>query len=205
MWCRISLAWREGAGRGTAGGEGVGVGQGGGGQTWGGGGRTEHLWRSLLAAAAAAVTAFSCRRCHDRRCCSYLLCVRLSAANRLLQPCRPPTRLPSLVTPPRPSPAHLDLNVRCLALGATQGLMDHDAAVGQAVALALVAGRQQEGAHGGGQAHAHGGHVGADVAHGVKHSHACVASRGGGGVRVSGRPWQQGHGPSARGRLCLAA
>ena len=31
----------------------------------------------------------------------------------------------------------LDLNISGLALGATQGLVDHDAAVGQAVALAL--------------------------------------------------------------------
>ena len=71
-------------------------------------------------------------------------------------------------------PTHLNLNVCRLALSATKGLVDHDAAVGQAVTLALVARGEQEGTHGGGQAHAHGGHVGADVAHRVKHRHSCT-------------------------------
>lgn len=75
--------------------------------------------------------------------------------------------------PPCRLTAHLDFNVSRLALGTTQGLVNHDAAVGKAVPLALMARRQQEGTHGRCQAHAHGGHVGADVAHGVKHRHAC--------------------------------
>jgi len=82
-----------------------------------------------------------------------------------------PTMLPTFdhhthkqYQPSSTSSTHLDLNVGGLALGATQGLVDHDAAVGQRVALALVARGQQEGAHRGGQPHAHGGPCGSEVA-----------------------------------------
>ena len=44
----------------------------------------------------------------------------------------------------------LDLNVRLLALGATQRLMDHDARVGQAVALAWGRGGEADGGGPGG-------------------------------------------------------
>ena len=61
----------------------------------------------------------------------------------------------------------LDLDVGRLALRAAAGLVDHDAGVGQREALALGAGGQQHGAHGGGLPDADGAHVGLDELHGV--------------------------------------
>src|SRR5690606_21726627 len=46
----------------------------------------------------------------------------------------------------------LDLDVRGLALGTARRLVDHDAGIGQGIALALGSGGQQERAHAGGQA-----------------------------------------------------
>ena len=90
-----------------------------------------------------------------------------------------PAAAPSTAPPP-----HLDLDVRGLALGAAERLVDHDARVGQRVALALLPRREQEGAHGRRQPHADGGDVGAHVAHRVKHGHAC----GGGGRGCASGP-----------------
>ena len=53
------------------------------------------------------------------------------------------------------------------ALGAGQGLMDHDAGVGQGVALALGAGGQQDSAHARRLADAVGRHVARHVLHRV--------------------------------------
>src|SRR5690606_10495125 len=61
----------------------------------------------------------------------------------------------------------LDGDVRGLGLGAARGLVDHHPAVGQDVALALAAGRQQEGSHRAGLADADGADVGLDETHGV--------------------------------------
>ena len=66
----------------------------------------------------------------------------------------------------------LDLDVRGLALRASEGLVDHDSGVGQRVAFPLRSRGQEEGPHGGGQADADGGDVGADEAHGVEDGHA---------------------------------
>mmetsp|Transcript_23991 Transcript_23991/g.45269 ORF Transcript_23991/g.45269 Transcript_23991/m.45269 type:complete len:228 (-) Transcript_23991:130-813(-) len=49
----------------------------------------------------------------------------------------------------------LDSNVRCLTLGPAQGLMDHNARVGEAFSLALRSGGEEERAHGSGHAKAH--------------------------------------------------
>ena len=68
--------------------------------------------------------------------------------------------------------AGMDLDVRGLTLGAAQRLVDHDARVGQAEALALGAGRQQEGPHAGGHAHAQRGHIGLDEVHRIVDGHA---------------------------------
>ena len=46
------------------------------------------------------------------------------------------------------SRAGLDLDVRCLALRAAEGLVDHDARVRQAAALPRGPGAEEEGAHG---------------------------------------------------------
>ena len=54
----------------------------------------------------------------------------------------------------------VDLDIGGLTLHPAQGLVDHDLAVGQRIALALGAGRQQKGAHAGRHADADGGHVG---------------------------------------------
>src|SRR5919106_976006 len=59
-----------------------------------------------------------------------------------------------------------------LAAEPAHGLVHQDAGVGQGVPLALGAGAQQELAHGGAQAHAHGRHVGLDELHGVVDAHA---------------------------------
>jgi hypothetical protein len=66
----------------------------------------------------------------------------------------------------------LDGDVGGLALEPARGLVHHDPGVGQRVALALGAGAQQELAHRGGEAHADGGHVGADEVHRVVDGHA---------------------------------
>eukprot|EP00955_Chlamydomonas_euryale_P101719 365366-Chlamydomonas_euryale.AAC.13 len=71
----------------------------------------------------------------------------------------------------------LDLNVGRLALRAAERLVDHDARVGQAVALALLSRRQQERAHRRREADACCGHVRADVSHRVKDGHACGGAR----------------------------
>ena len=68
----------------------------------------------------------------------------------------------------------MDLNVGGLALGAAGHLMDHDLGVGQRLALALGARRQQESAHGGRHADANGGHVALQVLHGIVDGHAGV-------------------------------
>jgi hypothetical protein len=52
--------------------------------------------------------------------------------------------------------AGVDLDVRGLALETAHRLVDHHARIGQAEALALLAGRQQEGAHAGRLADAQG-------------------------------------------------
>ena len=77
--------------------------------------------------------------------------------------------------------ARVDFDVGCLAAeaAADQGLVDHDAAVGQGEAFAFRAGREQERAHAGGLAEAEGGDVGLDEVHGVEHRHA-------GGYRAAG-------------------
>lgn len=61
----------------------------------------------------------------------------------------------------------VDDDVGGLALGATQGLVHHDGAVRQGVALAGLAAQQQDGGHGGCGADAYGRHGGLDVGHGV--------------------------------------
>ena len=61
----------------------------------------------------------------------------------------------------------LDFNVHCLALGAAEGLVNHDPGIGQGQALALGATREQEGTHGCGQAVANGHHVWGDLLHRV--------------------------------------
>ena len=54
-----------------------------------------------------------------------------------------------------------------LALGATEGLVDHDSGVGQGQALALGAARQEERPHAGGQPVADGHHIGCHLLHRV--------------------------------------
>mmetsp|Transcript_25888 Transcript_25888/g.64682 ORF Transcript_25888/g.64682 Transcript_25888/m.64682 type:complete len:207 (+) Transcript_25888:1220-1840(+) len=50
--------------------------------------------------------------------------------------------------------------------------MDHDAGVREGHALALLAGGEEEGGHGGGEADVDGDDLGFDVLHGVEHGHA---------------------------------
>src|SRR5690606_22645109 len=69
--------------------------------------------------------------------------------------------------------AGVDLDVRGLALDAAPRLVDHDLAVGQGVPTALGARRQEERAHGCGQPHADGPHLGLDQPHGVVDGKAC--------------------------------
>ena len=57
------------------------------------------------------------------------------------------------------------LNIGCLALDATSGLMDHHAAVGQRSAHALLTGYQQYGAHRGSQTGTDRGDAGLDKLH----------------------------------------
>ena len=66
----------------------------------------------------------------------------------------------------------MNFNFSGLALGAAQGLVDHDLGVGQAETLALGASGQQKGTHAGGHANAQGGDLGLDEVHGVKNRHA---------------------------------
>mmetsp|Transcript_14089 Transcript_14089/g.42138 ORF Transcript_14089/g.42138 Transcript_14089/m.42138 type:complete len:219 (-) Transcript_14089:175-831(-) len=66
----------------------------------------------------------------------------------------------------------LDLHIGGLALSATKRLVDHDARVGERAALALRAGTEEEGTHGGGHAEADRGHVARHVLHGVEDGHA---------------------------------
>src|SRR4029077_13128606 len=61
----------------------------------------------------------------------------------------------------------VDLDVRRLSLESARGLVDQDAGVGQREKHPLGAAGQEHGRHAGGQAHAHGGNPGADVAHRV--------------------------------------
>ena len=74
----------------------------------------------------------------------------------------------------------LDLDVGGLASDAAhRRLVDHHARVRQGEPLALGAAREQEGAHGRGEAHVDRGDVGLDVAHRVEHREA-------GGHRATG-------------------
>ena len=66
----------------------------------------------------------------------------------------------------------VDLDVRGLALEAAHRLVDHHARIRQAEALALGAGRQQEGAHAGRLADAQRRHIRLDELHGVVDRHA---------------------------------
>jgi hypothetical protein len=68
--------------------------------------------------------------------------------------------------------AGVDLDVGGLALKTAQGLVDHHAGIGQAVALALGACREQEGAHARRLTDAQGAHVGLDKLHRVVDGHA---------------------------------
>ena len=61
----------------------------------------------------------------------------------------------------------MDVHIRGLALEAAQRLVDHDLAVGQRVAHALLPGSQQKCPHAGGPAHAHRADGRGDVTHGV--------------------------------------
>ena len=63
--------------------------------------------------------------------------------------------------------AGVDVHIRGLALEAAQRLVDHDLAVGQRVAHALLPGSQQKCPHAGGPAHAHRADGRGDVTHGV--------------------------------------
>jgi len=65
----------------------------------------------------------------------------------------------------------VDEDIRGGPLHAGEGLVDHDPAVRESVALALGTGGQQQGAHAGALAHAIGGHVAGDVLHGVVDGH----------------------------------
>jgi len=65
----------------------------------------------------------------------------------------------------------LNLDICSLALGATQGLVNHYPAVWQAVSLPLLTRGEQEGAHGCGKADTYSRHIWANVTHGVEHSH----------------------------------
>jgi hypothetical protein len=68
--------------------------------------------------------------------------------------------------------AGVDLDVRCLALHATQWLMDHRACIGQHVALTLFTCGQQERTHGSSLPHADCAHLRLDEVHGVVDRHA---------------------------------
>ena len=72
--------------------------------------------------------------------------------------------------------AHLDLHICGLPLRASEGLMDHDAGIGERVPLPLFPCRQQEGTHGRCKAHTHRGHIWPDMPHRVEDCHACTAT-----------------------------
>lgn len=95
----------------------------------------------------------------------------------------------------------VDDDVGGLALGAAQGLVYHDGAVREGVALAGLAAQQQDGGHGGGGADADGRHGRLDVGHGVVDGQP-GADLAAGGVDVHGdrflggvgfEPQQLGH------------
>ena len=65
----------------------------------------------------------------------------------------------------------LDLDICSLTLGTAEGLVDHDARVGQRFPLAGSAGAQEEGTHGSSSAEAHSGDVTWDVLHGIVDGH----------------------------------
>ena len=80
----------------------------------------------------------------------------------------------SLVEPLSPAEdlPGMDLDIGCLTLKYTKGLMDQHAGVGQCPSLALGSACQEHGAHRRGLPDADGGHVAADVVHGVIDGHA---------------------------------
>lgn len=80
----------------------------------------------------------------------------------------------------------LNLDISGLARGASKGLVDHDAGVGQRLALALSSGAEEEGTHGGSSAKAHGRNVARNVLHGVVDGHA------GGDGAAGGVDWRGG-------------
>ena len=80
--------------------------------------------------------------------------------------------------------ASLDFDVGGLAARAAQHLVNHDFAVGQAVALALGACGQKKRAHAGGKAQAHGGNIRLDELHGVVNGQARRDAAAGVGRRL---------------------
>ena len=61
----------------------------------------------------------------------------------------------------------MDVDVCGLPLKTAQGLVNHDAGMGQGIAFALGTAGQQQRTHGCGLPHAERGHVATDVLHGV--------------------------------------
>ena len=74
----------------------------------------------------------------------------------------------------------LNADIGGLALGAAEGLMDHDPRVGQAVPFAFGARGEKDSSHAGGLADAVGVHLAGDVLHGVVDRQPCgdIATRG---------------------------
>ena len=67
----------------------------------------------------------------------------------------------------------LDFNIRGLSLGATAGLVNHGASVGQTITFAFSATAKQKCTHGRGLSDTHGAHIGLDELHGVVHRQPC--------------------------------
>ena len=78
-----------------------------------------------------------------------------------------------------------DFHVGGLSVGAAHGLVYHDAGVGERGAAAFLAGAEEDGGHGGGEAGADGGHLGLDELHGVVDAEAGIDGAAG-GVEVDG-------------------
>ena len=70
--------------------------------------------------------------------------------------------------------ANGDFHVGSLTFGATHGLVDHHAAVGQSAAHAFLAGAEQYACHRGCQTGADGGNLRLDVLHGVVDAETCI-------------------------------
>lgn len=126
------------------------------------------------------------------------LSVVLIEPKRLIQV--PPHNIVDLCADPLDL-GRVDDDVGGLALGAAQGLVHHDGAVRQGVALAGLAAQQQDGGHGGGGPHADGRHGRLDVGHCVVDGQP-GADLAAGGVDVHGdgllggvglEPQQLGH------------